>query len=170
MTAKELLNGLLPVLEITQTEAAARVGWGKMKLSSKLTKDSLRVSDFMDILDACGVEVVFKKKETGEEIMLRKSGHGHRMKGMADGVIFNTALSTALSNTFYADGENEYDQNGEAQELYIDQEGRYFIAEYNCKDPKKERIVSASHFVAAAFIEKYGTEIEKKASADEIQP
>lgn len=170
MTAKELLNGLLPVLEISQTEAASRIGWGKMKLSSKVTKDSLRVSEFMDIMDACGVEVVFKKKDTGEQIMLRKAGHGHRLKGMADGVIYNTALSTALSNTFFADGVNEYDQNGEAQELYIDQEGRYFIAEYNCKDPKKERVVAASHFVAAAFIEKYGTEIEKKASADEIQP
>lgn len=162
MTAKEVLTSLLAALGVTQKEAADRIGTTKMNLGAKLARDSLRVSEFFQILDAVGVEVVFRKKDTGEFIRPMKKGHGHPIRAMADGVIYNTALSCALSNTFYADGVNEYDQNGEAQELYIDHEGRYFIAEYNCRDPKKERVISASAHVAEAFIAKFGTSIEKK--------
>ena len=162
VTAKDVLNTLLPVLGFTQKDAAESIGWTKMHLGSKLTRDTLRVCEFLRILDAVGVEIAFRRKDTGEIIKTIRRGHGHPIKGMADGVIYNTAVSVALSNTFYADGVNEYDANGQAQELYIDQEDRYFIAEYNINDPKKERVIAASTYVAEAFIEKFGTTIEKK--------
>ena len=55
-------------------------------------------------------------------------------------------------------GVSEY-KDGEACELYVDKKGRYFMAEYH--EDGKDRIRSVSPSVAAAFIEKYGTKIEK---------
>lgn len=162
MTVREVLNTVLPAVGMNQADAAEKLGWKPQQMSQKLVRDSLRASELFKLMDAIGVEIVFKLKETGEALNIRLVGHGHRMKGMADRVIYDTAASGALSNSFYADGVNEYDENGEAQELYIDQQGRYFFAEYNAADPGKEKIRATQASVAAAFIEKYGTDIEKQ--------
>ena len=164
MTVREVFNTVLPALGLTQAEAVAKIGWTPQKMSQKNTRDTLRANDFLRILEVNGVEVLFKIKETGETLTVQLSGHGHRMRGMADRVIYDTAASGALSNSFYADGVNEYDENGEAQELYVDRQGRYFIAEYNVNNPDKERICSIPANIAKAFIEKYGTDIEKQHS------
>ena len=80
------------------------------------------------------------------------------MHGTVDKVFYDTGAADALSNSFYEDGVSEY-KDGEACELYVDKKGRYFMAEYH--EDGKDRIRSVSPSVAAAFIEKYGTKIEK---------
>ena len=85
---------------------------------------------------------------------------------MVDRVTYDTAASNAISNNFYADGVNEY-TDGKAMELYIDKEGRYFFAEYSNWEGGKDRISPVSAAEAAAFIEKYGTELDKKPKTDE---
>ena len=162
MTVREVFNTVLPALGITQAEAVAKIGWTPQQMSQKNKRDSLRASEFFRIMEANGVEILFRIKGEEEFLNVLLSGHGHRIKGMADHVNYDTAAAGAISNSFYADGINEYDENGEAQELYIDQQGRYFIAEYNIKDPDRERVRAIPASVAVAFIEKYGTEIEKK--------
>ena len=160
MTVRDVLDSVLPVIGKNRQEAVESLGWTKQKLSSKVVRGSLRASELLDILEANGIEPLFKVRETGEIISVRITGHGRRLKGLSDGVKYDTGKANAISSTFYADGVNEYDSNGEAQELYIDQEGRYFFAEYNQKDPSKERVRSIPGSIAAAFIEKYGTEIK----------
>ena len=159
MTSKQVLNSVLPAIGKTQAEAAAELGWTPQQISQKISRDSLKVSDLLKLLEANGVEIVFRNKKTGELIETRIPGHGRRVKGMSDGVRYDTAASNALSNSFFADGVNEYDENGEAQELYVDLSGRYFFAEYS---PKGSRVRAVPASIAAAFIEKYGTDIEKK--------
>ena len=51
--------------------------------------------------------------------------------------------------------------------LAIDKEGRYFFAEYSNWEGGKDRISPVSAAEAAAFIEKYGTELDKKPKTDE---
>lgn len=162
MTAREVLNTVLPAIGKTQADVAASIEWTPQQLSQKLTRCSLRTDEFLEIMEANGIEVMFKIKETGEVLEVKLNGHGRRLKGMSDRVKYDTAAAGALSNTFYADGENEYDEKGEAQELYVDTQGRYFIAEYHADDPSKDQITAIPASVAEAFIAKYGTTIEKK--------
>lgn len=161
MNTREVLNAVLPAIGKTQADMAVSIGKTPQQLSQRMVHNTLRADDLLCAMEKLGVEVMFKVKETGEIVKIRRTGHGRRLKGMADRVKYDTASADALSNSFYADGVNEYDTNGEGQELYVDADGRYFMAEYNSVDPTKDRIRSVPASMAAAFIEKFGTEIEK---------
>ena len=107
-----------------------------------------------------GVDVTFTMRKTGEILKPHVSGHGRRLCGNCDKITFDTAAAEAISNSFYEDGVNEFNADGEAAELYVDSEGRYFMAEYHT-DTSKDRLRTVQSSVAAAFVEKYGTQIEK---------
>ena len=162
MTVKEIFDAVLPALGKSQAAVATSIGWSPQQLSQKLVRNSLRACELIDIFDANGIDLSLTIRDSGEPIVIRRSGYGRRLKKMCDRVRFDTQAAEALSNSFYADGENEYDANGEAQELYVDADGRYFIAEYFRDDPSRDKIRSVPAAVATAFIEKYGTDIHKK--------
>ena len=160
MTSKELLAAALRDTGKTQAEAAAKIGWVPQQLSARLTRNSLRADELLDLLEGIGIELTMTVKETGKVVRSHIQGAGRRVKAMVDRVIYDTASSDALANNFYADGVNEY-TDGKALELYIDREGRYFFAEYSSWDGVKDRITPVTPETAAAFIEKYGTELDK---------
>lgn len=160
MTSKELLAAALRDTGKTQAEAAAKVGWVPQQLSARLTRNSLRADELLDLLEGIGIELTMTVKETGKIVRSHIQGVGRRVKAMVDRVTYDTASSDALANNFYADGVNEY-TDGKALELYIDREGRYFFAEYSSWDGVKDRITPVTPETAAAFIEKYGTELDK---------
>lgn len=162
MTAKEILAAALDAIGITQATAAKNYGWSAQQLSQRIVRGSLRTDEFLGLLDSMGVDITFTVRETGEKLKPHISGHGRRVKGVSDGVQYDTEYAEALSNSFYADGVNEYNENGEALELYLDKEGRYFMAEYSNAEGTRDRVRSVPAEMAAAFIEKYGTVIEKK--------
>lgn len=161
MIAREVLNAALLNRGVTQAESAAMIGWTAQKLSQRLIRNSLRADDFIRLMDALGIEIEFKDKETGEPLKMHTSGYGRRVKGVSDKIQFDTDQSEPLSNSFYEDGVNEFGEDGRAVELYIDKEGRYFFAEYSANEGERDRVRSASASVAAAFIEKYGTDLHK---------
>lgn len=160
MTSKELLSAALRDTGKTQAEAAAKIGWVPQQLSARLTRNSLRADEFLDLLEGIGIELTMTVKETGKVIRSHIQGAGRRVKAMVDRVTYDTASSDALANNFYADGVNEY-TDGKALELYIDKEGRYFFAEYSSWEGVKDRITPVTPETAAVFIEKYGTEVDK---------
>lgn len=161
MTAKEILDAAVKATHTTQAELAKKIGWTPQQLSSRIVRNSLRADDFLSLLDASGVDVAFTVRETSEAVKPRIAGAGRRVRAMVDKVIYDTAMSDALANSFYADGVNEYN-DGKALELYIDREGRYFFAEYSSWEGVKDRITPVSASDAAAFIERYGVELHKK--------
>lgn len=161
MPANELIAAALKATNKTQAAAAASVGWVPQQLSGKLVRRSLRADEFLELLDAIGVEITLTVKETGKQVKEHIPGAGRRVKAMVDRVIYDTATADALSNNFYADGENQY-TDGKARELYIDNEGRYFFAEYSSWEGAKDRITPVSASDAAVFIQKHGTEINKQ--------
>lgn len=164
MTSKELLAAALRDTGKTQAEAAAKIGWVPQQLSARLTRNSLRADELLDLLEGLGIELTMTVKETGKVIRSHIQGAGRRVKAMVDRVTYDTASSDALANNFYADGVNEY-TDGKALELYIDREGRYFFAEYSSWEGVKDRITPVTPETAAAFIEKYGTELDKAPKA-----
>ena len=119
----------------------------------------MRADEFLNLMDAIGVDVTFTVRATGEVLKDHKPGQGRQVKGTADKVQYDTEAADALANSFFEDGVNEY-RDGEACELYVDRKGRYFMAEYH--EDGKDKIRPVSPSVAAAFIEKYGTDIEKE--------
>lgn len=161
MTSKEMIAAALKETGKTQAEAAKSVGWCPQQLSSRLVRNSLRADELLNLLDGIGVDFNLISRKTGKPVRLNIQGMGRRVKMMVDRVNYDTAMSDAIANNFYADGENEY-TDGKALELYIDREGRYFFAEYSNWEGVKDRISPVSGKDAAAFIEKYGTEIDKK--------
>ncbi len=162
MTTRDVLNTALGRAKMTQNGLAELVDIAPQRLSYKMVNNSVKADDLIRMLDVLGYEIALKSKETGEtfDVNQFRAGHGRHLRKMSDKVTYDTKLSGALSNSFYADGEHEYGDDGSAEELYLDREGRYFIAEYH-DDPSLDRIQSVSPNVAKAFIEKYGTEIEK---------
>jgi hypothetical protein len=168
MTAKEIITAALDTIGITQATAAKNYGGSAQQLSQRIVRGSLRVDEFIGLMDSMGIDITFNVRDTGEEIKPRISGHGDRVKGFSDGVQYDTEYAEALSNSFYADGQHEYNEKGEALELYLDKEGRYFMAEYSNVEGARNRVRSVPAEVAAAFIEKYGNIIEKNINVDNV--
>lgn len=158
MTAKDALVAALYRTGHTQESAARLIGWNGQQISQRLARNSMRADELLTLMDAIGVDVTFTVRKTGEVLREHTTGHGRLVHGTVDKVFYDTGAADALSNSFYEDGVSEY-KDGEACELYVDKKGRYFMAEYH--EDGKDRIRSVSPSVAAAFIEKYGTKIEK---------
>lgn len=163
MKSKELLDAVYKELGITQAEAAAAISWSPQQYSQKMVRGSLRADEFLAILENLGIELSLTVKDTGNAIRQQRAGAGRRVRAMVDRVKYDTATSVAMANSFYADGVNKY-TDGKAMELYMDKENRYFFAEYFDWEGAKDRILPVTAEVAAAFIEKYGTEIHKEPS------
>ncbi len=161
MTVKEMLSAAYRATGTNQAVAAATIGWTAQQISQRMVRNSLRADDFLAILDNLGIELTMTVKNGGKEIKTLRAGAGRRVHKMVDNVMYDTAQSDALSNNFYADGENEY-TDGKATELYKDKNNRYFFAEYVSWEGGKDSITPVTAEIAAKFIEKYGTELNKK--------
>lgn len=159
--SKQVLDLAMNQTGKTFNDLAEVIGWNGPRLCGRVNRASLTSDDFLTLLESMGIEVKFINTATGKELRQTVKGHGRALKGMSNGVIYDTAQSDALSNNFYEDGVNEYDKNGSAVELYLDREGRYFLAEYS-NNGETGKINAIPPAVAVSFLEKYGTEIEKK--------
>lgn len=161
MTSKEILTTALKGTGKTQAEAAAKIGWTPQQLSARLGRNSLRADELLAIMDAIGIDVILKVRDTGAELKTHVAGVGRRVRCMANRIIYDTRDANALANNFYSDGINEYN-DGKAMELYVDREGRYFFAEYTNWEGVRDRITPVTANDAAAFIERYGTNLYRK--------
>lgn len=161
VTAKDAITAALKSAGMTQAEAAHAIGLTPRQLSQRLVSGTLRADKFLELLDEIGVDIEFIARSSGEHITARVKGYGRRVKQMVNSVIYDTANADAISNNFYADGVNEY-IDGQAMELYIGNDGQYFFAQYSNYEGVKDRIIPVSDKDAAAFIEKYGTELHRK--------
>lgn len=161
-TANEMMKAAMKKKDITQAEVAHELGWFPQQLSSRMIRNSTRADEFIKILDIIGFELVMVDKETGD--FVNSPGYGRKVKMMVDHIIYDTAKSCALSNSFFADGVNEYNADGEATELYVDHDGRYFMAKYSNLPGVKDRIVPVTSDTATEFIKRYGTDLHKDKS------
>lgn len=154
----ELIDTVLAELGISRTELCRRRGWNKSQIEKRMQRDAVKADDFLELMEYLGVEVVLRYQS--KEIKPYVKGFGRRVRAMSNNVLYDTENANALSNNFYADGMNKY-PDGSALELYVDDEGRYFFVEYFSDETKRPRLFSVNGALAAAFVEKYGTEIDK---------
>ena len=153
LRAKEVLEAALAATGLTQAKVAQIVGMSEQSLGQKINvRESIKANEFFDLLEAIVIETQFIIKDSGK--MLLKTAH-RRVKGMSDGIAFDTKEATCIATSFYADGVNEFGPDGQAQDLYIDHDGRYFVAEYTI-DPENDRVRSVPYRMAEAFINMYG--------------
>jgi len=131
MTSRELMDAALAKTKNSQAWLARQMGWTPQNFNLRLNRNSIRADEFLALMDVLGVDVTFTMRKTGEILKPHVSGHGRRLCGNCDKITFDTAAAEAISNSFYEDGVNEFNADGEAAELYVDSEGRYFMAEYH---------------------------------------
>lgn len=160
MTAKEVIEEALRNTGLTQYAAANLIGWQGQQLSQRLARGSLRADEMLEILDKMGIDVTFTVRASGKTLTSHIPGAGRRVRGICDKVVYDTSNANALSNSFWSDGENEYTE-GRATELYVDDSGRYFLAEYSNVEGERDKVTVISAELAAVYIEKYGTQIFK---------
>ena len=165
VTADDIVKAVLQFRGLRGYEAARKIGWPAQKLSKRLSHETMKIHELSMILDRLNVDMVFVDRETGEQIHPKCAGMGDPVTKIVDKVKYSTEKASAVANNFYADGENKYN-DGRALELYSDNTGRYFFAEYCEWDPSKNSIVPVGKENAEEFIRKYGTRIMKHAASN----
>lgn len=167
--ANDILNIALKEMGVTKKDVSEKIGWVNNQLWGRMARNTLKVDELIMILDTIGMDLALVRRDTGEIMQLDKSsirtqfikGYGPPIMRHVNKVAYDTERASALSNNFFSDGVHEYN-NGKAEELYVDSKGRYFLAEYYEKPEDRDRIIPISAELAAVFIEKNGTDINKK--------
>ena len=156
MRVKELFAAALKATGMTQAQVAKLAGMPEQSVGQMINvRESVRADLFLELLEVMGIDTLFYVKGTGR-VLLKDNKNGRRVVGMSDGIVYDTKESQILASSFFADGKNEYGEDGKAQELYVDRENRYFFAEYSCNEGERDRIRSVPKNVATAFINQYG--------------
>ena len=102
-------------------EIAQNIGQSSSNFSNKLKNNNLTAQDFIKALGYMGYSIYLAKNDKQVIPEIRK-GIGDPLKGMVEGVMYDTVKSDAVCHT-----ECIY---GMHVELYRDAEGRFFVAEY----------------------------------------
>ena len=148
----ESLRSALARKGISQAELARKKGYTKQALNQQLKNNYLRATEWVEMMDQLGVDVVLVDRNTGKELVTEPyvKGFGPAASGYVDRVRYDTTKADAISTTFSKSGDG--DKNGE--ELYLTRDGQYFLVDY--ADTAKPKIIVVEPKVAIAFMEKYG--------------
>lgn len=122
VTASEQCKKLIERSDMLQKDVAKEMGWTEASLCNKFRRNSLSADEFMKIIDILGFEAQIVSKDTQEEVKLRQTGVGPRLKMMVNGIKYDTYKSDAICHT--DETQPCFD------EVYRDEEGRYFVAHY----------------------------------------
>lgn len=122
MTPAEIIKDLLSKSEIQQNELGEKMGWSEVAISNRLKRDAFSAKSFIEMLDILGYRIEIVGKETGRIERERRKGVGERIKMMVGGIKYDTAKADAICHS----------DTGECcfYELYRDDSGRYFVAQY----------------------------------------
>lgn len=93
---------------------------------------------------ADGEKIIWKQDE------LKK--HHMNFRAMNNGEWFDTSKSTLLAKDFCETDPDIFGDDDVAKELYLDNDGRYFFAEYRRKGPVKNKVFAAAEKEAGRFI------------------
>lgn len=122
MTPAEIVKDLINRSTMRQKEVAEKMGWTEQTISNKLRRNSLKAEEYLKMLEILGYELKIVERDTSEEVFTRRKGIGERLKMMVNGVKYDTYKADAICHS---------DENEDIFfELYVDQEGRYFVAQY----------------------------------------
>lgn len=149
MKASDIVKDALQLRGVLQKELAERVGQDHKYLSKKLTTNNMKAQELIDLLHELGYEIMLVDRQEGwKTVSVRRRGTGPRVKRMVDGVTFDTAKADALCHTDVEDGRYI--------ELYLDQEGRFFIVHYSLWQKEDASITLCQEDEARHLFDEYG--------------
>lgn len=122
MTPAEIVKDLISRSSMQQKEVAEKMGWTEQSISNKFRRNSLTAEEYLKMLEILGYELKIVERDTSEEVFTRRKGVGERLKMMVNGVKYDTYKADAICHS--DESEDIF------YELYVDQEGRYFVAQY----------------------------------------
>jgi transcriptional regulator with XRE-family HTH domain len=146
ITAADILEDALRAKGWTQRRLALATNQSAQNINKKLSRNTIRAQEFLDILSYIGYEV--KLFTGGEELKIRRRGTSDRVRKMVNGVIYDTAKSDALCKTLWTDGWQ--------LELFRDEEGKYFVAHYTTWEDSVNHISPCTPETARKLYEQYG--------------
>ena len=118
MKASDIVEDALQLRGVLQKELAERVGQDHKYLSKKLTTNSMKAQELIDLIHELGYEIkLVDRQGSGQTVSVRRRGTGPRVKRMVAGITFDTAKADALCHTDVEDGRY--------MELYRDPEDRF---------------------------------------------
>ena len=153
LTCNELFDNIKHVKGLSRRSIALTMGQSNQQFAQKLKRCTMRADELFEVCETIGIDVRFYDKATGKEIKARVCGVGDPVVGTSHGTKFDTEKADALANNFYEDGTNKFRKDGTAQELYVDQRGRFFFALYNADGTA--RIKETTPELAKEFMDQY---------------
>ena len=148
MKASDIVEDALQRRGVLQKELAERVGQDHKYLSRKLTTNSMKAQELIDLIHELGYEIkLVDRQGSGQTVSVRRRGTGPRVKRMVGGVTFDTAKADALCHTDVEDGRY--------MALYRDPEGRFFIVHYSFWQKEDATITSCQEDEARHLFDKY---------------
>lgn len=119
MTAHRLIRQACVQRSKTQGELASSIGVSPKVLSEQLISGRIPFGRFSQILAELGYEVKVEPLGGGVPVEPQMRGISKDIRQMVDGVVYDTRKADAVCHTS--------EQSGWYNELYQDQEGRYFV-------------------------------------------
>ncbi len=122
MTPTEILKDLIKRSPMQQKEVAERMGWSPEGTSNKLRRGTISADEFAQMLEILGYEMKIVEIDTSAEVTARRRGVGKRLNMLVNGIRYDTYKADAICHS---------DESKDMfVELYRDDEGRYYVANY----------------------------------------
>lgn len=121
MRVSEQIKKAIADSGIQQKEVAAHMGWTPQNFANRLRNNTVDGDEWMKIAEFIGYKVQMVDASNAP-VKEQRKGIGYRTRRMADGITYDTELSSAICHT------NEF--VGSFFELYESAEGRKFIVLY----------------------------------------
>lgn len=147
VSISEICKEMIKKSSLQQKDVGEKMGWTPQSLSNKLKRNSLSAEEFVKLIEILGYEMKIVSKELQEEVKVRRKGIGERLKMMVDGVKYDTYEADAICHS---------DPSGDVLiELYKDDEGRFFVAQYANWEGGVNSISPISETSAMKMMSKY---------------
>lgn len=117
-TAAEMLTELLKNCGISQRKLAEGMGCSPQVINSRFRNNAFKADDWLYAIRLLGYQVTLEPEGNSTRIE-RRQGVCPKFKKVVDGITYDSRKATPLCNRWLI---------GEVQELYQDDDGRFFIA------------------------------------------
>ena len=122
MKPTEILRDLIKRSPMQQKDIAEQMGWSPEGASNRLRRGTISADEFEKMLGILGYEMKIVEASTSEEVRPRRKGVGGRLRMLVNGVRYDTYKADAICHS---------DESKDIFcELYRDDEGRYYVANY----------------------------------------
>lgn len=142
----ETIKELLQEAEISFAQAAKWVEISPSTFSSKIRLNTFYAEEVLTILYNLGIEVKLVKE--ARTVNKKYGGVGPSFRMMVNRIIYDSSKSIALCHTEWSDGWR--------RELFVDDEGRFFVVHYTSLEGAKPFISEMSQHDAMMMYGKYG--------------